>query len=193
MKLETVIEGKVSRCVAMITVRKAKNDQERKGSVRPVTENPEERLLCVCFTLRRYLAIRDPRNPKLFSNPRIPDAAGARGFGPELASATPAQILRKRLLEAGMPLATCGRYASNSLRKGGATRAFSAGVSKLTIKRHGNWKSDAVAASQWPSTRAVHFGGDLVTRRKSAVFGALPPPAFTLAGRDFGERYVART
>jgi site-specific recombinase XerD len=144
LRFDSVTEGKTTRKVVMITVRKAKNDQERKGSVRPVPENAEDRVLCLHTALRKYLALRDGRNPVLFYNSRIPDSAGARGVGPALSPNSPALFLRARLAQAGMKPVDVGRYASNSLRKGGATRAFSAGISKLTIKRHGAWRSDAV-------------------------------------------------
>jgi hypothetical protein len=37
----------------------------------------------------------------------------------------------------------CGLYSLHSLRRGGATVAYSQGVDQLDIKRHGNWSSDA--------------------------------------------------
>lgn len=146
IRFDSYKEGKVTRSMVFVTVRKAKNDQERKGSERPVPEFPDDRALCLWVTLKKYMALRDGRNPNLFYNAKVPESRGARGLASALASTTPTFVLRERLEEAGMAVSELSRYASNSLRKGGASRAFSAGVSRLAIKRHGAWRSDAVDA-----------------------------------------------
>lgn len=163
---EETVNG-VKRRGVSIHVRKAKNDQERKGSDRPVPEFDGDPFLCPYKSLRKYLTLRDQRNPMLFYNPRVPLKWGARAVGPALASTTPTHILRHRLQQAGVPELEMKKYASNSLRKGGATNAFSAGVSKLTIKRHGAWRSDAVdsyitvpVAENWKLVESILRGDD---------------------------------
>ena len=55
-------------------------------------------------------------------------------------------MLCARLAQAGVPEDEVLSYASNSLRKGGVSRAHAHGVPKDAIKRHGGWSSDAVNA-----------------------------------------------
>ena len=164
----TTVSGKQQvRKGVSVFVRKAKNDQERKGSVRSVPEHEQDPYLCLRVALEKYLLLRDTRNPMLFYSKRVPASAGARGVGAPLASTTPTFVLRHRLKQAGLTDAQLEKYASNSLRKGGATRAFSAGVSKLTIMRHGAWRSDAVdryitvpVSEHWKLVDAILRGDD---------------------------------
>ena len=100
-------------------------------------------MLCLHFALRQYRALRDSKNPLLFYNKNVPMSQWARGVGPPLASTTPTHIVRKRLGQLGLTTEALSKYASNSLRKGGATRANS-GINLLAVKRHGGWRSDAV-------------------------------------------------
>ena len=130
-------DGK-QRPIVSITVDQAKNDQEKVGHTR-IVPGQNDRLVCLCSALRKYVALRDSRVPTLFY--RLSDKNSLADKKP-LASVTPSHILKKCL--PNLPAAESATYASNSLRKGGATAAFRAGVERLTIKRHGNWKSDAV-------------------------------------------------
>ena len=54
---------------------------------------------------------------------------------------TLATALRAILSELGLP---ADQYSLHSLRRGGATESFKAGVDITHIKRHGTWRSDAV-------------------------------------------------
>ena len=60
-----------------------------------------------------------------------------------MATNTPTHILRNRLVEANVPKSELRKYASNSLRKGGATNAIVAGNDRTLVKQHGAWRSDA--------------------------------------------------
>ena len=124
----------------VVTVERGKNDQEGRGSQRTVPERPHDGDLCLYKAMRMYETVRDSKQELLFYNTQ------SRALGKRLASTTPTHALRSNLQAGGMSKEEAQKYASNSLRKGGTTRAFAAGVDRLVIKRHGNWKSDAVDA-----------------------------------------------
>ena len=58
-----------------------------------------------------------------------------------LSSNTPCHIVKACLAELGID---SSGYGSHSCRRGGATVAVAANVDLHLVKRHGNWKSDAV-------------------------------------------------
>ncbi len=69
-------------------------------------------------------------------------AKGARRSVMEgLSSSTPCHIVKNRLTEIGVD---SSNYGSHSCRRGGVTAAVAASVDFHLVKRHGNWKSDAV-------------------------------------------------
>ena len=117
--------------------RMAKNDAERKGHERLVTRQTEgEGDMCAVEAVRRWLT--------------TPPRAGPQGAlfptekGGEMSVDTPRGRLKHWLTKSGVTDA--GAYGFHSLRAGGATQAAKNGVSEEDIKRHGNWKSDAVRA-----------------------------------------------
>ena len=59
----------------------------------------------------------------------------------KLSAKTPNSILKKWLVRIGVDPKL---YGSHSCRKGGATAAASKKICKRVLKRHGNWRSDAV-------------------------------------------------
>ena len=63
--------------------------------------------------------------------------------GAPLHSTTLNAILKK-LLARHLPNIDASLYGFHSLRKGGCSEAARKGVELLLLKRHGNWKSDAV-------------------------------------------------
>jgi hypothetical protein len=87
-----------------------------------------------------YETVRDGKQELLFYNTQ------PERLGKQLASTTPTHVLRNNLKAGGMKAEEAKKYASNSLRKGGVSRAFAAGVDRLVIMRHGNWRSGAVDA-----------------------------------------------
>jgi hypothetical protein len=127
----------VSRRAIEIDVTQAKNDQEGNGSQRLVPE-VADKSLSLYDALDEYEQLRNKRYQFLFYNTAFNGHAGN-----QLASTTPSFVLRKRLTEAKVSKNDLTKYASNSLRKGGATSAFSAGFDRLLVKKHGAWKSDA--------------------------------------------------
>jgi hypothetical protein len=63
------------------------------------------------------------------------------GSKAKLGHKTPNGILKKLLIRIGVDHSA---YGSHSCRKGGCTAAARAGIEVRVLKRHGNWKSDAV-------------------------------------------------
>ena len=59
-----------------------------------------------------------------------------------LSASTPCHIVKSRL-PAEIGIDSSG-YGSHSCRRGGAAAAVAANVDLHLVKRHGNWKSDAV-------------------------------------------------
>ena len=136
---ELEVEGK-PRQVLHVFVRKAKNDQERRGHQRLVGGHEGNLTLCPVTWFRRWMVCRNGLSGK---NEFKCDAGSlvCKEDGSALATGTPCGIVQRWVDKIGMN----GReYGSHSGRSGGATEANKYGVNDLLIKRHGNWKSDAV-------------------------------------------------
>jgi integrase len=68
------------------------------------------------------------------------DTAARRIVQAALPDRSIAEIIKTRAAAAGLP----GAWSGHSLRRGFATRAYTAGVDELAIMRHGRWRSAAV-------------------------------------------------
>lgn len=132
----TVTVNGVALNAVTIRVEHAKNDQEGVGSDRTVPELPGSSM-CMYTALLEYQSIRLYSCGLMFYNTQ------KNKRGQKLSSKTPTHILRARLSEAKMPPSELKKFASNSLRKGGVTRAISEGNSRDLVKQHGAWRSDA--------------------------------------------------
>ena len=77
-----------------------------------------------------------------------------------LSDNTPCHIVKNRLTEIGIDSSD---YGSHSCRRGGATAAVAANVDIHLVKRHGNWKSDAVYLYVVDSVKArLSVSGDIL-------------------------------
>jgi hypothetical protein len=117
--------------VLYVYVGKAKNDQVREGNLIVVGQATKHPTICPVAWFHIYMRMR-PASTKFFS----------RANGVPLLAAEPNKILKK-LLKC-RPDVDAALYGSHSLRKNGCTEAAAAGVKLRLLKRHGNWKSDAV-------------------------------------------------
>ena len=148
----TAADGSQQRCV-QIVVRKAKNDQERKGHVRllPAASSPTSPICPVGALLRLntittghsgesplFFNITDEKQKRSAYHIRAPPNA--------LANATPNRRLKHWMTRCGADEDLLKRTGSHSLRKAGATAAWAAHVPRLTIQRAGAWRSNAVDA-----------------------------------------------
>ena len=129
------VDGKLRSAIS-IRVEHAKNDQEGKGSDRIIPALPGNPL-CLFAAIQSYHQNRVYSFKHLFYN------VSKNSHGQKLATNTPTHILRNRLAEANVPKSELVKYASNSLRKGGATNAIAAGNDRSLVKQHGAWRSDA--------------------------------------------------
>ena len=128
----TTKEGKETE-VLFIFVEKSKTDQERRGHT-VVVGPAEDKSICPVTWYKRWLKKRRPESEFLFHQ-----AASAQG----LSTSTPCG--RVKLLVEAIGLDS-DLFGSHSGRSGGATAAAAAGVELRLIKKHGNWRSDAVFA-----------------------------------------------
>ena len=113
---------------------KSKNDPERVGHtvvIAPGKGTKLEPLEQVKMYLRRMEA--HPEATHFFHSSRTPY--------PRLSKKTPNHLIKKWLTKIGVDPKP---YGSHSCRKGGATAAASKKICKRVLKRHGNWRSDAV-------------------------------------------------
>jgi hypothetical protein len=117
--------------VLYVYVGKSKVDKQRKGHVIVVGRAIKHKSICPIVWFHLWKSQR-PASKKFF----------CRKHGVPLDAAEPHKIL-KRLLKC-RPNVDASLYGSDSLRKKGCTAAAAAGVQTLLLKRHGNWKSDAV-------------------------------------------------
>jgi hypothetical protein len=117
--------------VLFVFVGSAKNDQKRRGHTIVVGKAIHHESICPILWFNMCMAKR-PASKKFF----------CRANGKPMDSAEPNRIL-KRLLRS-RPEVDASLYGSHSLRKEGCTAAAAAGVETTLLKRHGNWKSDAV-------------------------------------------------
>jgi integrase len=114
-----------------IFVEKSKTDQARHGHTIILPSAPQTSL-CPLAWFRMHCKVR--RSPThVFHNVK----ANAKRMGENF----PYTVIKRCLTAIGVNPAG---YGSHSLRRGGATAAVKAGVDIRLIKRHGNWKSDAV-------------------------------------------------
>jgi site-specific recombinase XerD len=123
-----LVEGKE---VLFIFVEKSKVDQFRHGHTIVLEANPGSKL-CPVRWFKLHLKVR--RSPTHVFH-------AVHKSADRLTSARPNGIIKSCLLEIGVDP---DGYGSHSLRRGGATAAVAAGVEVRVLKRHGNWKSDAV-------------------------------------------------
>jgi hypothetical protein len=117
--------------VLYVFVGKAKNDQERRGHTIVVGKAAKHPTICPIHWFKVCTAMR-PVSKKFF----------CRTNGKPLNAAEPNKILKKLLRS--RPEVEASLYGSHSLRKKGCTGAAAAGVETTLLKRHGNWKSDAI-------------------------------------------------
>lgn len=143
-------DGSLQRCVE-IAVLKAKNDQERKGSIRllPAASNAASPVCPIGALLRlNTITTGHADESPLFFNAtdekQKRSAHHVRMQPRALAPATPNRRLKRWLAMCGVDAEEIKRYGSHSLRKAGATAAWAAHVPRLTIQRAGAWRSDAV-------------------------------------------------
>lgn len=135
VKIETVeINGK-TRQVMLVHVKKAKNDQERKGHTIMLSESINHSKLCPVTWYERYVRMRAHKEAKQSAYLFV--THDDKPF----AKTTPSGILKKAVMSIGMDPT---QYGSHSARIGGTTEASKSGVATLLLKRHGNWKSDVV-------------------------------------------------
>jgi hypothetical protein len=136
VKVASVTVNGTQRDAVTIRVEHAKNDQEGHGSDRTVPALPGSPM---CM----YSALLDYNSRRLYSCGLMFYNTQNGKRGQRLSTKTPTYILRHRLTEAKMPASELAKYASNSLRKGGVTRAITEGNSRELVKQHGAWRSDA--------------------------------------------------
>lgn len=117
--------------VLSIFVEKSKTDQERHGHTRLIG-SASDKLLCPIRLFRRWLEIRDSKCEWLFH---------ARSSNARLSKDLPNGRLKARLKRIGIDPK---EYGSHSGRRGAMTEAAKKGVDERLMKRHGNWRSDAV-------------------------------------------------
>jgi hypothetical protein len=117
--------------VLFVKVETSKTDKERRGHTIVVGKAEHHPTICPVDRFKIAVA-RRPESKKFFCRPN----------GKALYAAEPNKILKKLLLS--RPDVDASLYGSHSLRKEGCTAAAAAGVELTLLKRHGNWKSDAV-------------------------------------------------
>ena len=137
IKETTVKVHDKTRTAVTIDVTHAKNDQEDRGSQRLIPELLDDKQLCLVTALKLYSQHR-------VAYPFYFYSVQKSTCGKQLRPATPSSILKLRLaqIKPAIPKAELASYASNSLRKGGATAMFANGGDRLLVKRHGAWRSD---------------------------------------------------
>ena len=118
----------------VVLVQKSKTDQERTGHTILVSPSAL-RLTCPLFWYTVYDQMRAKDSTYFFHQ------AGRNDRLEGLSASTPCHIVKSRLAEIGIDPTG---YGSHSCRRGGATAAVAANVDLHLVKRHGNWKSDAV-------------------------------------------------
>jgi site-specific recombinase XerD len=99
----------------------------------PVYTSFRDDVLCPDAALRRYAALVKTRKGK--------DPVFIQASGRPLTQRVWARRFSYWIARIGLPV---NRYSSHSLRRGGATALFEAGVHKSIIAKHGRWLSDAI-------------------------------------------------
>ena len=120
----------------VVKIQKSKTDQVRAGHTILVSPSAL-RLTCPLYWYTIYDRMRLKDSPFFFHQAPGVHRSGLEG----LSSNTPCHIVKARLAELGID---SSGYGSHSCRRGGATAAVAANVDLHLVKRHGNWKSDAV-------------------------------------------------
>lgn len=129
----------------VITLGKRKNDQFRQGSSIHVAAGRWD--VCPVELTRRLLTAGRGNGPFLFKHMQglhLRDRSRVTLDGSKqlVYSQVKRQALRELAATAGLSLAACTRlFGTQSLRSGGATRAFAAGVPSQAIQVHGGWRN----------------------------------------------------
>ena len=129
--------GGFQQTVMSVFVNKlAKNDIERKGHTRYVLEaTGRNAAICPIRLYKDYVEQWRSTKKWLFYQERT---------HAQLSSSTPNHGLKKLLAMIGLEPNQIARYGFHSCRRGGATLAAERGIPIHLLKRHGNWRSDAV-------------------------------------------------
>jgi integrase len=130
------IGGVIQRVMSVFVNKLAKNDVERKGHTRYVLEaSGANRDICPVRLYFSYISKWRSTNKWLFYQ---------KTNHAQLSSSTPNHGLKKLLKLIGLAQAEVDQYGFHSCRRGGATAAAERGIPIHLLKRHGNWRSDAV-------------------------------------------------
>jgi integrase len=126
----TLDDGSTVRALG-VYIEKSKTDQVRNGHSIVVPRAPT--IACAVLWYERWCIVRIPSSRYLFHDLKT---------GAKLSGSTPNSRVKARLREAGVP--NPETYTGASTRPSGATEASRSGIGIRLLKRHGNWKSDAV-------------------------------------------------
>jgi integrase len=129
--LDTYPVNGVMTEVLFVFLEKSKTDQIRNGHTLVVGPAHDQRI-CPIALFKRWMGLRNPLAPFLFH---------ARNKIEKLSATIPNGRLKHRLKRIGVDPR---KYGSHSARRGLATQAAKAGVQERLIKKHCNWRSDAV-------------------------------------------------
>jgi integrase len=99
----------------------------------PIYTSFREDIFCPDAAIRRYAA--------QVKNRRSTGAVFIQSSGRPLTQAAWGKRFHYWIARIGLPV---DQYAPHSLRRGGATAMFEAGVPRATISKHGRWVSDAI-------------------------------------------------
>jgi site-specific recombinase XerD len=123
--------------VLFVFIEKSKNDQYRRGHTLVIGKG-QTLDSCPIHWYKKYSLLRDD-NAKPFLHKK---STLANWKTSHLSASTINSSFKKRLKTAGIKT----HLTSHCLRAGGATAALEKGVELRLVKRHGNWRSDAVFA-----------------------------------------------
>jgi integrase len=119
--------------VLFVFVEKSKTDQERRGHTIVLAASDECRARCPIAWFKMYTVTRNGSSEFLFHKEKNDQ---------KLSDKTPNHRLKSWLHRIGEK--NPQKFGSHSMRKGGATAAAESGIEERLIKKHGNWRSDAV-------------------------------------------------
>lgn len=144
-----------------------------------VTARGANDLLCPVRALRRYLALVHPQHtatrttPLFLNHPLMNSPVTASAFTQRI-HAFAAAIGKDHT-----------KYAGHSLRRGGATAFYIAGVPEAIIQQHGRWKSLAVRGYLESSSYHQLIPGMLLLQKSAGLYpvhtpssSSLPPPLY---------------
>ena len=106
------------------------------GSTVPLPKIPAHPL-CPLQAYREMLAVSPTHHP----NQPLLMITGARTHRPSLTTGQLTRTLQDLMTTLGY---SASQYSLHSLRAGGATTAYHAGVDPVQIKRHGTWSSECL-------------------------------------------------